>query len=662
MEDDLFELIAEKTDLIVVLYREKFLYANPSAVRLLGYTEEDIKDLHVWDLVHPSYREKVKEMVLKRISGEEGASRYAELPVRSKDGNYRVLHIHAFTVRLEDGPAGMAIGMDRSREKELALFLTHSEEVFSIVDREGLFRYVSPSVGRVFGWTEEELLNKSFTTLLHPEDKERVSRYIRDAFSNPGKRIEVDYRVKNKDGAYLWVRGIIFLPENWWESGLEGVIVNEKDITDKKFLRSLLSDITHHDPLTGLPNRNLFMEQLRNLLEMAKRRKEILPVLIIDIYKLKEINAVYGLSVGDKVLAEVARRLRGRLRDGDVVSRFFADRFGVIPTGLKSIDSLARVVSKIIDAFREPMNIENHRILVKINIGVALYPHDSEDAEDLIKRAEGALLRARDLGPGAVTFFSESTNTEIYRRLTLMTELQEAIEKGEIVPYYQPIFDIDTLRPVGVEILSRWRGKEVSPAEFIAVAENSGLIHVLGKSVLERALGELSSIRDGLHVAMNFSVRQFYEEDITDMLTRYLRRYNFPADRFWVEITESTAMREPEKAKDILDSLRNAGFKIAIDDFGTGHSSMNYLIEFEIDKLKIDKSFTIRMKESRRARSVVKAVVDLSTSIGALSLAEGVEDETILGMLRGIGCREAQGYYFASPMDIENLKRFLSRY
>ncbi len=300
---------------------------------------------------------------------------------------------------------------------------------------------------------------------------------------------------------------------------------------------------------------------------------------------------------------------------------------------------------------------------------MALFPKDDVRAEHLLRKAELALSRAKEIGIGAFAFYSEELEKETTEIAIIKSSLREAIKKNEIIPYYQPVFSLKDLKPVGVEALARWKHPElglVSPMKFIPVAEETGLIVELGYCILNQAVRDISFlISEGfidLFLGVNFSMKQFIEESLPYEIDRVLQAYGFPEENFLLEITESTAMKDPEKTKSILQKMREIGIKTAIDDFGTGYSSMNYLIEFDIDKLKIDKSFIMPMLENKKAESVVKTIIDLSNSVGATSLAEGIESEDILSKLRELGCHEGQGYFFAPPMDFGSLKDFLKRY
>ncbi len=475
----------------------------------------------------------------------------------------------------------------------------------------------------------------------------------------------LQYRIRDRENRYHWVESSFFLPENWKELGLEGAIVSARDVTERVELQERLLRVTYYDTLTGLPNRLLFLEKLKETLDLARRRREMVGVAVLNIYRFREVNASYGIRVGDEVLKEIGRRLSRTLRSGDIISRFMADEFGIVLAGIKSISGLNRAVEKIKEAFREPVNVGGRDIYLEINMGISLFPKDGEVAEDLVRKAELALSSARRVGPGQISFFSEEVDREIAQMAVLKASLREAIKNNEIVPYYQPVFRLSDLKLVGVEALARWEHPEMgtlSPSQFIPVAEDTGLILDLGSCVLNQAVRDVSLLHSEgypIFLGVNFSTKQFMDEELPSKIRDVLRSHNFKEDSFILEITESTAMSEPERTKEILYRLRELGVKVAIDDFGTGYSSMNYLLEFEVDKIKIDKDFVIPMLENERAERVVNTIVGLSKSLNAVSLAEGVENRDILNKLREVGCDEGQGYYFAPPMSFEELREFV---
>ena len=554
-----------------------------------------------------------------------------------------------------------------SKEKhKLELLLTYLKDVISIIDREGRVRYKSPSVEHVFGWEPKELIGKPFHELIHPADLEHLLAVKERVFLNPEEPISIEYRFKSKTEGYRWVEATFFLPAEWEKLGLEGAIVSERDVTERKSSQEKVLKMSYFDLLTGLPNRFLFLQKLEELIKSAERRNELVGVVVIDIANFKEINDVYGIDTGDAMLSEIAHRLVNKLRSGDVVSRFFSDEFGVILPNIKTATGLNKALEKIRASFDEPLKHGETNVLLKANMGVAVFPRDGRDAGTLLRKAELALSKAKDSENGGIHFFSKDLEERIATIVLIKSRLHESIQNGEIFPYYQPIVKLKESKPIGMEALVRWRHPElglISPSRFIQIAEDSGLILEIGEFIVDKALSDLSALQKrgfyDMYVAVNFSTKQFLDENLPDKIRHNLNAHGVEPRHFLLEITESTAMKEPARTGEVLEELRKLGIQIAIDDFGTGYSSMNYLIEFDVDKIKIDKSFTSAMLENPKAESVVKTIIDLSHSLGASALAEGIEKEEHLEKLKSLGCEEGQGYFFSPPVEFDKLENVL---
>ena len=647
---ELWKEITGPLPFVAFLYGKKFKSANDYTLRLLGYSLKELRERHVWDIVCGKFRKEVKDTVLKKRNSE-----YDDLPVLTKKGEVKRLKLSFCGIETNEGLMGFAFGADVSKERELELVLTGLREIIAVVDSDGTIRYKSPSVRDILGWEVEEVVGKHFSLFVHPEEVGRLQVLKEEVFKSPGKVFSTRYRVKEKGGDYRWMDARMYLPPGWKEKGLLGAVICERDTAEERRMEN--------DPLTGLPNRFLLEEKLKGILRLAGLRGEHIAVVMLNVLRFRDINVTYGFKVGDRVLKEIANRLLSNLRSGDIVGRFVADEFCIVLTGLKTFGDMLRALEKIRSSFEEPFEVEGRSVLLSVCIGVALFPRDGEDAAELIRKSEIALSKAEENGPGSVAIFSKDIEREIHHIVALKNSLKDALERGDIKPYYQPILNLRTLRPVGVEALARWEHPSlgpVSPEEFIHVAEDSGLIAELGKQILVRSVEEFFSLlSEGYNVSLgvNFSARQFMDRNLERDIKEVLNASRFPASSLVVEITESVLMEE--RARRIIRKVKGLGVKVAIDDFGTGCSSMEYLLGFDVDKIKIDRRFVASMVESAKAEGVVRAVVKLCESIGAVSVAEGVESEGILEKLREVGCSEGQGYYFAPPMSFEELKRFL---
>jgi len=641
----------------------KVIYISPNVERILGYGEEDLYANWWIENVHPDDREKALKSVRKLLSEGEILHTYR---FKKKDGSYIWIQAYAKVIeKIDDLYRIAGYWTDVSRLKEqLELFETLTRDApVAIFLYDERFIYANPTALRLTGYTLEELRNKRVWDIVHPKHREEVKEIVRRRLNCEKIHREYnDFVIMTKDGNEKTVR--LYADTVIYGGRCVGLAVG-LDLTEQKKLQEELFKVTFYDPLTGLPNRILFVEELRNLIPHASRRKEHIGVVVLDINRFREVNATYGTEAGDRVLREVANRLRRVLREGDIVGRFFADEFGIILTGIKRKRDLTVVLDKIRSVFNESFRVDSHNFYLNANYGVSLFPNDGTEAEELLRRAELALNASKNIGEGAVYFYSKEIELETVEEAVLRSSLREAIKRGEFVLYYQPVLRLSDHKVVGVEALVRWNHPELgilSPARFIPVAENTGLIIELGNFILDRALEDISKLkREGydLFVGVNFSTKQFMDVKLTQKVRDALRRHSVAPEKFLFEITESIAMRDPERTRDILSTLRGLGIKIAIDDFGTGYSSMNYLIEFDVDKIKIDRSFVTAMDETDKAKSVVKTIIDLSHSIGASALAEGIEKDRHLKLLKDMGCDEGQGYLFSPPVSYDKLLEFL---
>lgn len=664
--------LLEKSPYVVYLVEAKppeplnVIYVSPNVERLLGYTAEDFHTGWWVENLHPEDREEVLKNVQKLLSEGEALHTYR---FKKKDGSYIWIQAYAKVVdRVEDlyRVAGYWTDVTELKEKfELLETLTNNAPV-AIFLYDEKFIYANPTALRLTGYTIEELRDKYVWELVHPKHMEEVKEIIRKRLNCEKIHKEYnDFVILTKDGREITAR--LYADTVTYGGRCVGLAVG-LDITEQRKLEEELFKVTFYDPLTGLPNRLLFTEELRSLIPHAFRRKEHIAVVILDINRFREVNTAYGTKAGDRVLKEVAHRLRNSLREGDIVGRFFADEFGIILTGIKRKRDLTIVLDKIRSVFNEPFKVNSHNFYLNANYGVALFPNDGTKAEELLGRAELALNASKNIGEGAVYFYSKEIELETVEEAVLRSSLREAIRGGEFILYYQPVLRLSDHRVVGVEALVRWNHPELgvlSPARFIPVAENTGLIIELGNFILDRALEDISKLhREGydLFIGVNFSMKQFMDVKLVQKVKDALKKHSVAPESFLFEITESIAMRDPERTRDILSKLRNLGIKIAIDDFGTGYSSMNYLIEFDVDKIKIDRSFVTAMDETERAKSVVKTIIDLSHSVGASALAEGIEKDEHLRLLKDMGCDEGQGYLFSPPTGYDKLLEFLKSY
>ena len=415
--------------------------------------------------------------------------------------------------------------------------------------------------------------------------------------------------------------------------------------------------LAHFDELTGLPNRSMFNQRLSHALARARRAEEPLAILFIDLDRFKNINDTLGHEAGDRVLKEIAQRLRGCLREVDTVSRLGGDEFVVLIEGPPRAADVAEVAQKILAAVARPVLLESQEFHLSASIGISTFPGDSDDLQSLMKNADIAMYRAKERGKNQFQFYSAQINVHTLERVALESDLRYALERNEFLLHYQPKVDIAGNRIVGMEALVRWQqpGKAlIAPAQFIPLAEETGLIVPIGEWVLKTACLQNKAWQDQglprLRMAVNLSPRQFAHESLLQDVARVLKETGLDPAWLELEITESMVMRQPEQAVALLGSLRAMGIHLSIDDFGTGYSSLSYLKRFPLDSVKIDRSFILDIPGSDDDVAITQAIIAMAHSLRLKVIAEGVETEEQLRFLRENGCDEMQGYYFCRPL------------
>jgi diguanylate cyclase (GGDEF)-like protein len=440
------------------------------------------------------------------------------------------------------------------------------------------------------------------------------------------------------------------------------------DITARKQAEAQISRLAYHDALTGLINRFSLQSQLEQALSMARREQRALAVIFLDLDRFKTINDTMGHAMGDQLLMEVAHRLRENVRDSDIVARLGGDEFVVVLTEVDDATAAARVADKLLQALSRRYRIGEHELHSTTSIGLAFYPDDGEDGETLMKNADAAMYHAKSLGRNNVQFFTAELNQTAVKRLKLDHDLRVAVETRQFELHYQPQLDSRTGRTVGIEALLRWRHPReglVLPAEFIPVAEETGLILALGEWVLDEACCQLRAWRDAgiqkLTMAVNLSALQLHSASLVNQVARALEKYELDGDDLELEITESVAMHDPDVSISQLKALRDLGVRLSIDDFGTGYSSLSYLKLLPIHTLKLDQSFVRDIECDSNDVAICTATIALAHSLGLEVIAEGVETEAQRQFLASHHCDFMQGYLFSKPLPADAALAFIQR-
>jgi diguanylate cyclase (GGDEF)-like protein/PAS domain S-box-containing protein len=574
--------------------------------------------------------------------------------VRLPDGGY-VRTYTDITGRRESERAALASEVRlRLSEERLAYALDSGNDGLWDWDLTTNAVWLSDRWYRMLGYEAGELEPnlQTWTRVSHPEDESLAMATLYEHLRGNTPVYECEYRMRTKEGRYIWVltRGKVV---NRDETGRALRMVGTQiDITRRKEAERQIAHMAMHDGLTGLANRMLFHDRLDHALATARRHGNSFAVLACDLDRFKAVNDTLGHPAGDALLRVIADRLRSVIRDGDTVARLGGDEFAIIVGRVDDPEKVSLVAQRVIDAVGQPVDLDGHTANVGVSIGIAIGTGDSTDVESVFKRADTALYRAKAAGRNVYSFHEPGLDAVIATRSLLERDLRDAVRRGGFVLHYQPIVAVEGAAVGGFEALLRWqhptRGA-ISPAEFIPLAEEIGLIVTLGEWAIREACHEAASWQNDLRVAVNVSAVQFQQPGLEQIVLSALVASGLAPWRLELEITESVLMRDSDAAITCLHRLKALGVRIALDDFGTGFSSLSYLRRFPFDKIKIDRSF-IRDIADPDTAAIVRAIVGIGARLGATVTAEGVETQEQLEQVRQEGCTEVQGFLYSRPV------------
>ena len=547
--------------------------------------------------------------------------------------------VRARTVELERGLAErQKLTAERDR------FFEVSQTLHVVLDSHGSIRWVSPASRRILGRAPEEFVGTKVWEHLNLGEED-AHRQVLPLLKSGATDIEL--KLKHRDGSprwTLWNAAPDPLGELVFAAGL--------DISERRKAEHQIEHLAYHDALTGLPNRHLFVDRLDNALTRAQRTEETLAVLFVDIDHFKSINDSLGHTAGDALLRTLALRLRSALRTEDTVARLGGDEFTVLVSGIKDPNDLLRLAQKIHSTIKVPVDVASRELTVSASIGVGLFPQDGETAEQLLRNADLAMYRAKELGRDRTQFYTAAMSARLLEHMNLEARLRRALSANELFVAYQPIVRLSTGQVETREALLRWRDPDrgtIQPSEFIGVAEATNLISEIGRHVIAVACAATVA-RPGLErVSINLSGRQFHDPSLLETVDRSLRESGLDASRLEFEITETVAMQDLERADVILEALHQRGIRLLMDDFGTGHSSLSNLRRLPLHAVKIDRSFVADLPGETRARGIVTAIIAMAHQLGLEVIAEGVETQEQLAFLKAEGCDSAQGFLLGRP-------------
>ena len=532
-------------------------------------------------------------------------------------------------------------------------------------DRDGLVTAWNPAAEQLFGWRAEEIIGHPLLSV--PAGRQRETAELRERVLGGESILGLEVQRQKADGS-LFDLSTTLAPLRDASGAVNGYLAIAADITARKTAERQVEFLAYRDVLTGLPNRLLLQDRYSQAVAHAERTHSRLALLFLDLDNFKTINDSLGHAVGDALLQDIAARLGVCVRETDTISRQGGDEFLIVLSDLGGTEDIMPVLLKIREQLQAPFLIHGHELSTSASIGVALYPDDGRDFETLHQKADTAMYRAKDAGRNHYRFFDEQMNVEAVEHLRIKNGLRRALAEEEFELHYQPQYDLKSGRIVGAEALLRWLHPEeglIPPARFIPVAEDSGIIVPLGEWVIREACRQAMAWRaqglPPLVIAVNLSAVQFRRGEIQPTIERVLQDTGFDPRLLELELTESIMIHDAEAVLLTVRQLKQLGLKLSIDDFGTGYSSLSYLKRFDVDKLKIDQGFVRDLARNPDDAAIVRAIIQMASSLGLRTIAEGVEDADALALLRRFGCDEAQGYHFARPMTAQAFADLLAR-
>ena len=570
------------------------------------------------------------------------------------------------------------------RDQLFQLISENAADMIALVDSDDRRLYNSPAYQKILGYTPEELKATSTLEQIHPDDRPRVLKAAENArLSGRGERVE--YRMRHKDGSWRTIESTASAIRNASGKADKLVIVN-RDVTERKRAEDLLVHNAFHDPLTNLPNRALFLDRLQHALTLSKKHLNYkFAVLLIDVDEFKIINDSLGHAAGDELLVQIGQRLKNSVRRADTVSRpqttdalggtanddtlarLGGDEFAILVDDIRDPIEAVRVAERVQAELATPFGVNQQEIVVSASIGIAASSSPHTEAGDLLRDADIAMYRAKRAGKARCEVSDTAMHANALKRLRLETDLRKALDRGEFRVYYQPIVSLQTGKITGFEALSRWQRPEgiVPPIEFIAVAEEIGLLIPMNRQLVREACHHLRSWQSEfpssppLTMSVNVSAKEFAQSDFASEVRKTLEQTGIDPGCLQLEIIETIAMGDAEKSGHGLAQLKALGVRLSIDDFGTGYSSLSRLRRIPVDTLKIDRAFISHMDSDPESLAIVRVIIMLADNLGLKVVAEGTETEEQINLLKQLNCEMAQGYFFSRPADDQAMLKLL---
>lgn len=651
----------------------RFLKVNQAFCRVVGYQPDELLAMDVSDLTHPDDAKVDDEQFARLVAGQLSNFMIEKRLIR-KDGAVIWVRKTFSAVRNQQGAAlyGISVVEDITGAKQADLARQESANRLQLavsIANLGFWEwdvtvkefYFSEQWKNQLGYQDHELTAalQEWRARLHPEDRDRVQKYLAAYIAQPTSDFQLEYRLRHRDGSYRYMKANAIAIKARDEQVVK-LIGTQLDVTEPKLAEQRLLEAARHDPLTGLPNRALVFEYASHILAAGRRNPIRGAILFIDLDRFKPINDLYGHGVGDWLLQEVAKRLVSCVRDEDLVGRLGGDEF-VIMLPHSSGSRATTVAQHVLDALSSPFQIDSLDVSISSSIGISNFPQHGTDVDMLIHAADLAMYQAKQIGRASYHIYTPMLRDRADAASMIEAQLHRSIRSGGLALHYQPVMDMKTRRVIGVEALLRLvseDGLTTNPDQFIPVAESAGLIGEMGEWVIAEACRQHSRwIDQGLPpimVAVNVSPLQFRQRAFAQRLQSIISDARIDPTLFQIELTESAVMDSMDEATETMSAIKAMGIKIALDDFGTGYSSLSYLSHLPLDKLKVDQSFVKHLEDDRTSRAITIAIIALGRTLNLEVVGEGIESESVFDYLQENGCDQAQGFFISQPLPADD--------